>query len=72
MINKDRTINLHSSLILNCTIVNIIKMMARSVLQIKGYTAEEIRQLFKKDERYTIGVRLYDIHQVALANTTSL
>jgi transposase len=40
--------------------------MARSVLQIKGYTAEEIHQLFKRDERYTIGIRLYAVHQVAL------
>src|SRR5215210_5088765 len=40
--------------------------MARPVLKIKGYEAEQIKALFKKDERYTIGIRLYAIYQVAL------
>lgn len=40
--------------------------MAKPVLKIKGYTAEQIRSLFKKDDRYTIGLRLYAVYQVAL------
>ena len=40
--------------------------MARPVLKVKGYEAEQIKALFKKDERYTIGIRLYAIYQVAL------
>ena len=40
--------------------------MARPVLKVKGYEAEQIKALFKKDERYTIGIRLYAVYQVAL------
>ena len=40
--------------------------MGRPVLKIKGYTAEQIKSLIKKDERYTIGLRLYAVYQVAL------
>jgi transposase len=40
--------------------------MARPVLQVKGYTAESIKSKFKDDERYTIGLRLYAVYQVAL------
>lgn len=40
--------------------------MGRPVLKIKGYTPEEIKALFKRDERYTIGLRLYAVYQVAL------
>jgi transposase len=40
--------------------------MGRPVLKIKGYTPEEIKALIKKDERYTIGLRLYAVYQVAL------
>ena len=36
-----------------------------NVLQIKGYTAESIKALIRKDERYTIGLRLYAVYQVA-------
>ena len=43
-----------------------INFMARPVLKVKGYEAEQIKALFKKDERYTIGIRLYAIYQVAL------
>lgn len=39
--------------------------MAKPVLQIKGHTAESIRALIRKDERYTIGLRLYAVYQVA-------
>lgn len=40
--------------------------MARPVLRVKGYQPEQIRALFRKDERYTIGIRLYAIYQVSL------
>jgi len=39
--------------------------MAKPVLQIKGYTAESIKSLIRKDERYGIGIRLYAVYQVA-------
>ena len=42
------------------------KDMSRPVLEVKGYTPEEIRNLFHKDERYTIGIRLYAVYQVSL------
>src|SRR5215210_5599551 len=40
--------------------------MARPVLKVKGYEAEQIKALFKKDERYPIGSRLYAIYRVSL------
>ena len=40
--------------------------MARPVLSVKGYQPEQIKALFRKDERYTIGIRLYAIYQVSL------
>jgi transposase len=40
--------------------------MGRHVLQVQGYTSDEIRSLFRKDERYTIGIRLYAVYQVSL------
>jgi transposase len=40
--------------------------MGRPVLKVKGYTADQIKSLIKKDERYTIGLRLYVVYQVAL------
>jgi len=39
--------------------------MAKPVLQIKGHTAESIKAMIGKDERYTIGLRLYAVYQVA-------
>lgn len=39
--------------------------MAKPVLKIKGHTAESIKALIRKDERYTIGLRLYAVYQVA-------
>ncbi len=39
--------------------------MARSPLQVKGYTAESIKALIRKDYRYGIGVRLYAVYQVS-------
>lgn len=39
--------------------------MGRPVLKVKGYTPEEIKALIKRDERYTVGLRLYAVYQVA-------
>ncbi len=44
--------------------------MARPVLSVKGYHPEQIKALFRKDERYTIGIRLYAIYQVSLGVTS--
>ncbi|HEX8675870.1 MAG TPA: helix-turn-helix domain-containing protein [Segetibacter sp.] len=40
--------------------------MARPVLKVGNYSAEDIKAMFRKDERYTIGLRLYAVYQVAL------
>jgi transposase len=40
--------------------------MGRPVLKVKGYTPEEIRALIKKDDQFTIGIRLYAVLLVAL------
>jgi transposase len=39
--------------------------MAKPVLRVKGHTADSIKALIRKDERYTIGLRLYAVYQVA-------
>jgi transposase len=44
--------------------------MARPVLGVKGYQPDQIKALFRKDERYTIGIRLYAIYQVSLGQPT--
>lgn len=44
--------------------------MGRPVLKVKGYSPEEIKSLFRDDERYTIGIRLYAVYQVALGQPT--
>ena len=40
--------------------------MARPVLSVKGYTPLDIKGLFRDDEKYTIGIRLYAVYQVSL------
>jgi transposase len=40
--------------------------MGRSVLKINGYNSDQIKMLFRKDEKYTIGIRLYAIYQVSI------
>lgn len=40
--------------------------MGRAVLKIKGYAPEQIKALIKRDERYTLGIRLYAVYQVSL------
>ena len=44
--------------------------MARPTLTVKGYTADDIKKMFRDDERYTIGLRLYAVHQVALGKSS--
>jgi transposase len=44
--------------------------MGRKTLEVQGYSPEEIRALFSKDERYTIGIRLYAVYQVSLGQAS--
>jgi len=44
--------------------------MGRPSLQVQGYSSEEIRALLTKDERYTIGIRLYAVYQVSLGQAS--
>jgi len=39
--------------------------MSRSKLKVEGKTAEEIKQLLRKDEKYMVGIKLYAVYQVA-------
>jgi len=39
--------------------------MGRSVRQVSGYTAEQIKSLFNSEDKYRIGLRLYAVYQVA-------
>lgn len=47
-----------------------IKIMGRKTLQIQGYRPEQIRALFHRDEKYTIGIRLYAVYQVSIGQST--
>jgi len=42
------------------------KTMGRKPRGVKGYTPEEIKALFNKDDKYKIGLRLYAVYQVSL------
>jgi len=44
--------------------------MGRRVKQISGYTADEIRVLFNKEDKYKIGLRLYAVYQVSLGKSS--
>ena len=44
--------------------------MGRKVLEVKGYTPEQIKLLFNKDDRYKIGIRLYAVYQVSLGKSS--
>lgn len=44
--------------------------MGRQVLKISNYTSEEIKSMFRDDERYTIGIRLYAVYQVSLGQSS--
>lgn len=39
--------------------------MSRAKLTVKGMSAEDIKQLLRKDEKYMIGVRLHAVYQIA-------
>ncbi len=40
--------------------------MSRPVLKVGKYKPSEIKAMFRDDERYTIGIRLYAVYQVSL------
>jgi transposase len=40
--------------------------MSRPVLKVGDYKPEDIKAMFRDDERYTIGIRLYAVYQVSL------
>ena len=40
--------------------------MARPILKVSNYRPDQIKAMFRNDERYTIGIRLYAVYQVAL------
>ena len=40
--------------------------MARLVLKVGKFRPEDIKAMFRDDERYTIGIRLYAVYHVAL------
>lgn len=40
--------------------------MGRPSLKVGNYHPEEIKAMFRDDERYTIGIRLYAVYQVSL------
>ncbi len=44
--------------------------MGRPVLKVVGYSAEDIAKMINSDDRYTIGIRLYAVHQVALGRSS--
>ena len=44
--------------------------MGRQVLKVKGYSPQTIQSLFRDDERYTIGIRLYAVYQVACGQSS--
>ena len=40
--------------------------MGRSTRQVKGYSSDQIKALFKSEDKYKIGIRLYAVYQVSL------
>lgn len=44
--------------------------MGRRVKQILGYTPEDIKALFNKEDKYKIGLRLYAVYQVSLGKSS--
>ena len=40
--------------------------MGRSTRQVQGYSPEQIKALFKSEDKYKIGIRLYAVYQVSL------
>lgn len=44
--------------------------MSRKSLEVKGYTSEQIKSLFKTEDKYKIGIRLYAVYQVSLGQSS--
>lgn len=44
--------------------------MSRKVLQVKGYSPDQIKNLFNQDEKYKTGMRLYTVYQVSKGQST--
>jgi transposase len=44
--------------------------MGRKTLQLKNYTSEQIKELIRTDDRYTIGIRLYAVYQLSLGQSS--
>ncbi len=44
--------------------------MGRPVLRVGNYKPEDIKAMFRDDERYTIGIRLYAVYQVSLGKSS--
>lgn len=44
--------------------------MGRPTLKVGNYSPEEIKAMFRDDERYTIGIRLYAVYQVSLGQSS--
>jgi len=44
--------------------------MGRRVRQISGYSPEDIKALFNKEDKYKIGLRLYAVYQVSLGKSS--
>ncbi len=40
--------------------------MGSSTLKVVNYSSDAIKSMFRDDERYTIGIRLYAVYQVSL------
>ncbi len=44
--------------------------MGRKTLQLKNYSAEQVKQYFTTEEKYTVGIRLYAVYQVSKGVST--
>ena len=44
--------------------------MGRKSLEVKGYTSDQIKELFNTDDKYKIGIRLYAVYQVSLGQSS--
>ena len=44
--------------------------MGRKPRGVKGYTPEQIKELFTSDDKYKIGLRLYAVYQVSLGKSS--
>ena len=44
--------------------------MGRKTLQLKNYSSAQIKEYFKTEEKYTIGIRLYAVYQVSKGVST--